>query len=1068
MPMRYLTSFFTTSLLLSLTACGPNLPEAVEAEFATLPEQVDFNQHIRPILSDRCWSCHGPDAGSRQAGLRLDDEVAAFATLESGKTAFAAGKPGSSEAILRMISEDPNVVMPTPESHMTVTPREIALITRWVEQGAEWKDHWAFLPIEDAEVPANPEGMPAANNIDNFINERLRQEGLTPNDRADNERLLRRVYLDLTGLPPTPAQMDTWLAAPTDANYTLLVDSLLGTRAHAERMTMNWLDLARYADSHGMHADGARLSYPYRDWVIEAFYQNKTYDEFVTEQLAGDLLDQPTQDQLIASGFNRMHPQTAEGGAIDEEMRLTYVFDRVNTVATGLLGLTMDCSRCHDHKFDPLSQSEYYSFSAFFNNFRELGMTADDGNFGPTILLADDSTQYQLHLLKQDIERLTDERRQVAITKDELASFLANPSVTAPRPAQQLNFERLQKGDNERNLDGAARATAEVRLVNDQQRGGKVIEFDHPYDDVFFPEGAWQKHATEPASAGVWIKTTKRDSSLTQSIINVAGEKAELWHGTDFYLDGKNRLNIRLVKTLPDELIHVQTEEELATDRWYHVGFTYNGTGTAAGLRLYVDGVAPAQRTVHDFLRGEIYPTLLPHKTWLPYKVYPARVGQSYRTQTGENGVFLGYMDDLRLYDEALTPAQMWQVADRSGAVPKDALEEHLLTRQPQYVDALNKLRDVKTRQLAIQDTLPRFMVSQDIPGIRKTYRLDRGAYDAPAEEVLPTTPKAVLAFNENLPKNRLGLSTWIFDPANPLTARVAVNRYWQLIFGRGLTETPHDLGSQGALPTHPALLDYLATNFRDGGWDLRALIREMVLSDTYRRDSRLNDELRQKDAGNLFLAAGPSSRMPAEMIRDNALAASGLLNKKVGGNSVKPYQPEHLWFEALNFSQDLMHFKQDHGEDLYRRSMYTFIRRTQTPPFMANFDATGRDVCIVKRSQTNTPLQALNLLNDPQFVETARVLAQRVQVEADDTDKQLARAFRLVTGRVAKDKEVAVLKDLYQDELQRFQSQPAAVDSLLSIGEFPVAANLDRPRTAALTSVGNVLFSFDEAYVKR
>ena len=1059
--------FFLTAIACALCACGPDLPEAVEAEMAALPEVVDFNQHIRPLLSDRCWSCHGPDGEARQADLRLDLEPTAFATLTSGNGhALVPGKPAKSEALLRMISDDPDVVMPTPESHMTVSPREIALFAKWIEQGAEWKEHWAFLPIEDPAVPANPTGMAAANEIDHFINERLRQEGLSPNERADDERLLRRLYLDLTGLGPTPPQMDAWLAAPSDDHYTSLVDSLLGTRASAERLTMEWLDLARYADSHGMHADGARLSYPYRDWVIEAYHQNRPFDEFVTEQVAGDLLDEPSQDQLIASAFNRMHPQTAEGGAIDEEMRLTYVFDRVNTVATGLLGLTMDCSRCHDHKFDPLSQSEYYGFSAFFNNFNELGMTADDGDFGPTILLMDDTTRYRLHTLEERLEQLDEERRQVAVSKADLQAFVDAGAVTTPRPAQHVDFDRVYDRKNGPHLDGNATATEELELVRDPQRG-TVAHFDHPYDDVNFTQGIGQYHAADAFSGSAWIKTTKRDGDLTQTIMGTTANKAELWHGHDLYLDGDNRLNFRLVSALPNELIHLRTVDSLEIGRWYQVGFTYNGSGQAAGATIFLNGTAPKQQTLVDFLRGDSYPWTV-DKPWLQYAAYPLRVGQSHRSQTGENGVYLGFMDDVKIWNQALTPAEMWAVAERSGTPPEKVLEAHALLKHEAYAGNLARVRRVKDRQMAIQDTLPRFMVSQDMSAPRRTHRLDRGAYDAPREEVFPTTPQAVLPFSEDLPRNRLGLAEWIFDPANPLTARVAVNRYWQLIFGRGLVATPHDFGSQGELPSHPALLDHLATNFRDGDWNVRALLRQMVLSDAYRRDSRMGDELREADAENLLLAAGPSGRLPAEMIRDNALAASGLLVDRVGGPSVKPYQPPGLWIQSLNFSHDLMHFVQDHGEHLYRRSMYTFIRRTQPPPFMTNFDATGRDVCVVERSNTNTPLQALNLLNDPQFVETARVLAQRVRGHSEGADEQLAQAFRLVTGRQAKPAEVAVLRGLYDEELARFQSAPAAVDSLLSIGEYPVPEPLYGPETAALTSVGNVLFSFDEAYVKR
>ncbi|MEM9258073.1 MAG: DUF1549 domain-containing protein, partial [Bacteroidota bacterium] len=617
MPLfRYLILFVLAGMLL---ACGADLPEEVELAYAKLPDQVDFNQHIRPILSDRCWSCHGPDEETRQAGLRLDTEEGAFAQLASGARAFVPGKPGASEAIARMISNDPELVMPVPESKMTVSAKEIALIAKWVDQGAEWKEHWAFLPITAPAAAPNPTGYPAANSIDHFINERLRQEGLPANERADNERRLRRLYLDLTGLPPSPNDMDAWLANPSEEAYVTIVDTLLATNAHAERLTMEWLDLARYADSHGMHADGWRLAWPYRDWVIQAFKENKPFDEFVREQVAGDLLPDSKQDQLIASAFNRMHPMTAEGGVISEEMRLTYVFDRVNTVATGLLGLTMDCSRCHDHKFDPLSQAEYYGFSAFFNNFNELGMTGDDGNYGPYMLLADQETRQQLNAYEEQLKTLEQERAAVAVKAEDLAQFLAQENTKPPRPDYSLPGEKIKKSKdgNGYRVDQHAWATNGFTLAEDIARG-KVLEFDHAFDDLFFDESIGARTATEPFSASLFLKTTKRDSSLTQTILGNAGAKNQAWQGSEFYLDEENRLNVRMIKIMPDDALHVRTQDSLKTNTWYQVAFTYNGSGTAAGLQLYVDGKAPAQHILLDNLRGESYPTN--HAPWMKVK----------------------------------------------------------------------------------------------------------------------------------------------------------------------------------------------------------------------------------------------------------------------------------------------------------------------------------------------------------------------------------------------------------------------------------------------------------------
>lgn len=1054
------------ALLLLLTSCGLEYPEAVEAAVADLPERVDFNQHIRPLLADRCWSCHGPDAEARQAQLRLDTEEGAFAALSSGAgRAFVAGSPGKSVALARMVSDDPETVMPPPESHLELSPYEIALFARWVEEGATWKKHWAFLPPEEVAVPDNPEGYPAANEIDHFINRELARRKLPANGRADDERLLRRLCLDLTGLPPDPALMDRWLAAPTAEHYSRLVDSLLTTDAHAERLALEWMDIARYSDSHGLHADGQRLSWPFRDWVINAFRENKSFDQFVTEQLAGDLLPEAGREQLLATAFNRMHPMTAEGGAIDEEFRLSYVFDRVNTVATGLLGLTMDCSRCHDHKFDPLSQEEYYSFSAFFNNIEELGMTGDDGNYGPYMLLADDRTDSLLRQYQEEVKALEAQRSAITVSEEELSNFLANLEVEAPRPDWHLPVENIRPTEDGQRLDGTAWATKEFTLAEDAERG-TVIEYDHPYQDLFFDDRDGVIDSYEPLSASLYAMTHQRDSSKNQALLCTAGDKNQVWRGMEFYLDTANRLNLRLIRTLPDDLLHVRSTDSIPTNAWRHLAFSYDGSGSTAGIQLYIEGEAIPQETLFSNLRGRIYPG--GREVWKKAFARKLRVGRAYRVFTGENGIFIGKLDDIRVFDRDLTPAEMAAVAGKAPAIDRKVARRHLTRRSPEYDATLRQLRATQEKYFSLADTLPRMMIAEDRPTVRPTYVLDRGAYDAPRQEVVAATPRSVLPYPEEWPRNRLGLSKWLFDSDNPLTARVTVNRYWQLIFGQGIVSTPQDFGSQGALPTHPELLDYLAISFRDGGWDVRELIKAIVHSDVYRRSSTTSPEQREADPDNRYLARGKSHRMPAEMIRDNALAAAGLLNTSVGGPSVRPYQPPGLWVEATNFSFELQSYQADEGDDLYRRSLYTFIRRTVPPPFLVNFDVANRDACVVKRSQTNTPLQALNLLNDPQFVEAARVLAQRVQREKTETNEQLNHAFRLVTGRIPRPEEGEVLRRLYEEEKRRFVARPQAADSLLNVGEYPLERALDPIATAALASVGNVLFSFDEAYVIR
>jgi hypothetical protein len=968
------------------------------------------------------------------------------------------GKPASSELIRRILSRDPHVMMPTPESQLTLTDREKALLVRWIEQGAEWKDHWAFLPIEDPEVPSQIAGFAAPRTpVDAFVDRRLSEENIAPAPApAEPEVLLRRLYFDLTGLPPSLDEIDAFLADPSEEAYAATVERLLGTDAYAERMAMEWMDVARYADSHGLHADGLRTSYPYRDWLISAFRRNLPYDDFIRYQVAGDLLDEPTYESRLATAFLRMHPITSEGGAIDEEYRLSYVFDRVNTVATGMLGLTMDCARCHDHKFDPLSQEEYYSFSAYFNNVDELGMTPNDGDSGPNMVVNSPETYAWLAHHQRAMDSLDRERRRIAPTKAELEQFVLKNSGGGSADFR-LDFERVANNQ----VDGKSDASDGFTVVEDERRG-RVGLFDHGYDLVNVgKQGRIQPY--EQMSASLYVMTERREAGREQSLLCTAGNKEGDWRGMDFFLDDRNRLVISLAHLPPEDMIEVRTRDSLRVGEWYQVAFTYDGSGLAGGTKLYVNGIAADTEVLHDELTGSFYPSGC--ASWEGCKAKTMRVGRSYRTFTGDDGVFRGRMDDLRIYYRTLSPVE---VAQKYGiAPPAEAVAATVLQHSEAYRMRSDSIRRRLREVLPLSDTAVTLMVMKEMERPRKTYLLERGAYDAPGKEVHAGTPAGIGPNSSDFAPNRAGLADWLLHPDNPLTARVAVNRYWQLFFGQGLVATPHDFGSQGNLPTHPELLDYLASRFRED-WDLRELIRTIVLSNAYRRSSTPTDEQLAADPDNLWLARGPRHRLPAEMIRDNALASSGLLVDEVGGPSVKPYQPPGLWIEKSNFSNALLHYVPNHGDSLYRRSMYTFIRRTSAPPFLLNFDATGRDICVVKRSETNTPLQALNLLNDPQFVEAARVLAQRVQSEAGtEVDDQLRRAYRLVTGRRAAEREVQILRELYTDELDRFRAGEADAEALLATGEYALPQELDRPHTAALTSVANVLYSTDVAYVK-
>ncbi len=1069
--------FFAFLITLFVFSCEPAIPENLEVAYQGLPEKIDFNLHVRPILSDRCWSCHGQDEAARKANLRLDQATTAFAPLtESDGFALVKGSLRKSEVFHRIISADPEYQMPTPASHLTLNATEKATIIKWIQQGAEWKDHWAFIPPQKPVIQKiKKEGWIQNNAIDQFIQNKLVAQQLTPAPIADKERLLRRVYMDLTGLPPTIAAIDAFLADNSANAFEKVVDELLQTDAYAERMTMEWMDLSRYADSHGMHADGARLMWPWRDWVIESFKQNKSYDQFVTEQLAGDLLPNATKAQKLATAFNRNHAMTAEGGAVDEEFRLEYVFDRSNTTATAFLGLTMECARCHDHKFDPFSQDEFYQFAAFFNNVKELGMTGDDGNYGPMLTLPDAVTEAKLTEINARIQA---KEQELALTKKQLAeqgTFIKQLiSHTPRRPKDMVGyfpFDRMKAYINKgkrpaKYFDGNKKCTSRGAPVLVDGKKGQAITFPAGYDEVYLSDmGLFEM--TEPFSVGAWIYLTEDDREKTQVIVGNAGEKNNFWRGWDFYLDTLNRVSTRLIHSLPHNYLHQRSQNAVPLNTWTHVAFTYDGSGKAAGVELFMNGLPIASEVAFDNLYKNIHPVKVGNHE---LNNTPLRVGKSYRNYTGESGFFKGKLDELMIFDRQITPLEIQWIADVTDIKDEaQLLEEYKITQQRPVKKIKRELQQLRTARLELMNPIMEVMVMEETPENRPMHVLNRGVYDQPKHTVEMATPTKVLAFSEEFPANRLGLSQWLFNEKNPLTARVAVNRYWQLIFGRGLVSTPQDFGSQGALPSHPELLDYLAVSFRENGWDLKALLKEMVLSHTYQQDSRATAELMEKDPLNSWLSRSSSYRLPAEMIRDNALKASGLLVEKIGGESVKPYQPEGLWIDLGNFSHQLLHYKEDEGDKLYRRSLYTFVRRTSPPPFMTTFDVSSRDKCVVQREQTNTPLQALLLLNDPQFVEAARVLAVSMQKEGgDDLSNQITYAFRSATGRKPQPKEIALLSELFEKEKTRFQQNPKAAKEVLAIGNYPLDKAVNRMTTAALATVANTILNHDEAYMRR
>lgn len=1041
-------------LIWLLTSCQPSMPETVEDALASLDSDLDFNFDIKPILADRCFSCHGPDDKARKADLRLDLEDHAKATLSSGGRAIS-NSLKRSELVKHILSTDPDEMMPPPDSKLSLTDLEKAKLIKWIDQGADYKKHWSFIaPIEKTYVSEE------ANPVDHFIRKKLEASELEPTGPEGPERLLRRLYMDLTGLPPDPQAISAFVSSNAPDKYEQVVDQLLASSDCAERLALEWMDVARYADSHGLHADGWRSMWPWRDYVIKAFQNNMPYDQFVTEQLAGDLLPNPTRDQIVATAFHRNHPMTAEGGAIDEEFRVEYVADRTNTTATAILGLTMECAKCHDHKYDPISQDEYYQMSAFFNNVRELGMTGDDGNYGPIMQLASEKTQRKIEAIRNQVLELKAENVSLSNLEHNLSGV---PDLKDGLIAY-LPMEKVSKTKKGTIIDGQSKFTSGALPSVIPGKVGQALRFEQEYDALYLKEvGLFD--VQEPFSSAVWINTTKDKAGTTQTIAGNSGNKNNFWRGWDFYLDNENKLNIRLINALPDNLIHVRSLQEIPRGDWKHVAFTYQGFGDAESVQLFVGGIAIEQEILTDGLTKNI--RTIGSGPQKPEK-RSLCIAKSYRGFTGENGIFEGAMDEFRVYERALSAQEVRLLAEPNHQLSAKELASYRVTQLPKVRANAEEIRKLIKEKTTIHDTIPEIMVMEEMPQPRPTFVLDRGEYNSPVREVKPGTPASILAYDKELPTNRLGLAGWLFNKENPLTARVAVNRYWQMIFGRGIVKSANDFGVQGSLPSHPELLDWLALHFQNSNWNLREVLKVIVMSKTYQQSSKILPDHLEKDPDNVLLARSPSYRLPGELIRDNALAASGLLVKKVGGPSVKPYQPEGLWIDKGTFSHKLLRYAPDEGQDLYRRSLYTFVKRTSPHPAMTIFDAPNRDVCTIKREITNTPLQALVLLNDPQFVEASRVLAQRVLKESPgDLQAQIADAFLLLTSRQADDTELNTLIETYREQKERFAANPKSVSELLAIGDWPLSQN-NKSDLAAMTIVTNTIMNSDESYTRR
>jgi len=1002
---------------------------------------VEFNRDVRPILSDTCFTCHGPDKAKRKSDLRLDLEAEA-------KRVIVSGKPDKSELFRRISSTEASEQMPPPKHPRKLSVEQIATVKRWIEQGAQWQSHWAFIaPVRpDVSKVSNKEWV--RNPIDAFVLKRLEREKLQPSAEADRVALLRRVTFDLTGLPPTPEEVDAFLSDKREDAYERVVDRLLASNRYGERMAIRWMNAARYADTSGYQSDGERIMWRWRDWVIDAYNTNMPFDQFTIEQLAGDLLKDATLEQKIATGFNRNHRGNGEGGIIPEEYQVEYVVDRVETMATVWMGLTAGCARCHDHKFDPLAQKEFYQLYAYFNNIPEFGRAIKYGNSPPYLASPTKAQQQELKAMDEQLAQLQKAWVAEAKSVEKLQIEWENKQ---PRgqwyPSLGLQFHLPADGT----LKKGVRSVSGTPTMT-EGAPGKAMEFD---GKCFLDVG-------DTANFGFYDKFTFSAwiwPAGPEGTILARGPDVE--HGDGYALRlVKGKLQLNLVKRWLDDALRVETDSALKLNSWHHIVVSYDGSRVARGVRFYLDGQLVKSKVLLDELNQSFASK------------------EPLRIAAGQGSRFKGSIGDVRIYERVVSDVEALILATTADveAIVKRPLQKRApgevakLRMRFLEVDAPEKIRSLHTRLRAAHEerarlieSFPSTMVMEEMLQPRDTFVLLRGVYDKHGEKVSPGVPAVFPPLPDGDKNNRLRLARWLVDPKHPLTARVAVNRFWQMYFGAGLVKTVDDFGSQTEPPSHPELLDWLATEFIRMEWDMKAMQKLIVTSATYRQSSQGNRDLYQRDPENRLLARGPRFRLSAEMVRDQALFASGLLVEKIGGPSVKPYQPSGIEKEL-----GADPYVQDHGEKLYRRSLYTFWKRTVAPPMMTTFDAPGREACMVRETRTNTPLQALNLLNDVTFVEASRVLAERVlKGKETSDDDRLTKAFRLVLARKPSAAELKVLRGALAHHRKFYQQDPQAALKLLKVGERPRDEKLDPAETAALTNVVSVILNLDEALNK-
>ncbi|WDI45192.1 DUF1553 domain-containing protein [Bremerella sp. P1] len=996
-------------------------------------QEISFRERVQPLLANRCLACHGPDENGRKADLRLDTEAGAK------DFAIEPGNADDSELISRIESDDPDVVMPPPGHGKPLSSSEQKLLRDWIDQGAPWQGHWAFEPIKRPSVPADNSGW-SKGAIDGFVLQRIKEAGLEASGRADDRTLIRRVYLDLIGLPPTPEQVQQFMDDTSSDRFEKVVDQLLRSKHYGEQMAVSWLDIARYADTNGYQNDFVRSMWVWRDWVIDAYNSNMPYDQFIIQQIAGDMLPEPTTSQLIASGFNRNNPTVTEGGAIDEEWRIENCVDRTETTAAAFLGLTMGCARCHDHKYDPVSQKEFFEFFAFFNNVDEPGVyTERRGNTQPLIKTPTPAQVAALASLDGQIEALdrkaaaSDDSGAIAVLQEWRTSKESGPSIP------QSSWSCDDTGVKELQWSPA----------------GKAISFEgkeNAFSSDNNPDTTFERD--QPFSWTCWVHGEARGAIFGKM------NEAQGYRGVDTLILGDGRLKVHLISAWDSNAIAVLSKDALPS-KWNHVAVTYTGNSKAAGFKIYVDGKPVATTTERDSLTESTV-------TEAAFKI----------GQRSQSSHLRGKISQFSLYDSVLTDEQValkmkLDVIQHVDRVAKSGLDSTADDAALDFLEFSNSLQSEKAKLLeqrkqliASQQTT---MVMRERAGqYRPTWRLNRGQYDQPDKSVdlLPGVPEALPPLTEDQPRNRLGLARWLVDERNPLVARVIVNRAWMKFFGRGLVNPPDNFGIQGSPPSHPELLDWLADDFRSHGWDLKRLHRQIVISATYQQASELTQEKLELDRENRWLSRGPRYRLSAEQIRDGALLMSGLLSKEIGGPSVFPYQPDGLWDELAGGANNGP-YKQSSGDDLYRRSLYTYRKRTVPHPTTSTFDAPSWEKCQIKRANTNTPLQALALLNDTTYVEAAKKFAERILSEGGETlDDRIDFAVFAAMSRPATLVEKTTLKDGFRYYLQIYNAQPGEAKKLLAIGESTTKTS-DPAELAAMTSVASIILNLDTTITK-